>query len=155
MTNETPTPDPEQGGKPKEGTTVLSPKEIIDAYDSWQLSEQPMDGYEAEAEQLLHQAMVHLRILAAAPTEADIMKPVNFKPGCFGMRADIELVKLKIKNWLAHPELVSQDLADNPLGKRCEMYDNLLLAYRHLEDARMRVGKAVQAYDGGKSVYPQ
>jgi hypothetical protein len=36
-----------------------------------------------------------------------------------------------------------------------EMKANLKLAYRHLEDARMRIGKAVQAFDGGKSVYPR
>jgi hypothetical protein len=35
------------------------------------------------------------------------------------------------------------------------MKANLLLSYRHLEDARMRLGKAVQAYDGGLSVYPR
>ena len=34
-----------------------------------------------------------------------------------------------------------------------EMIANLMLAYRHLEDARMRVGKAIQAYDGGVSAY--
>ncbi len=34
-----------------------------------------------------------------------------------------------------------------------EMRANLLLAYRHMEDARMRLGKAVQAYDGGVSCY--
>ena len=32
---------------------------------------------------------------------------------------------------------------------------NLQLAYRHLEDARMRIGKAIQAYDGGTSCYPR
>lgn len=30
---------------------------------------------------------------------------------------------------------------------------NLTLAYRHLEDARMRLGKAIQSIDGGVSVY--
>ena len=30
---------------------------------------------------------------------------------------------------------------------------NLMLAFRHLEDCRMRLGKVVQALDGGKSVY--
>lgn len=30
---------------------------------------------------------------------------------------------------------------------------NLTLAYRHLEDARMRLGKAIQAIDGGVSCY--
>jgi hypothetical protein len=34
-----------------------------------------------------------------------------------------------------------------------EMKANLTLAYRHLEDAAMRLGKAIQAKGGGKSVY--
>lgn len=34
-----------------------------------------------------------------------------------------------------------------------EMIANIMLAYRHLEDARMRLGKVYQAKDGGKSVY--
>jgi hypothetical protein len=35
------------------------------------------------------------------------------------------------------------------------MIANVMLAYRHLEDAAMRLGKAVQAFDGGQSVYPR
>lgn len=34
-----------------------------------------------------------------------------------------------------------------------EAYANATLAYRHLEDASMRLGKAIQALDGGVSVY--
>jgi hypothetical protein len=34
-----------------------------------------------------------------------------------------------------------------------EMQANVTLAYRHLEDSAMRLGKAIQAFDGGKSVY--
>ena len=34
-----------------------------------------------------------------------------------------------------------------------EMKANLTLCYRHLEDAAMRLGKVLQAKDGGKSVY--
>jgi hypothetical protein len=34
-----------------------------------------------------------------------------------------------------------------------EAADNFMLAYRHLEDASMRLGKAIQALDGGVSVY--
>lgn len=30
---------------------------------------------------------------------------------------------------------------------------NIMLAYRHLEDARMRLGKAIQAVEGGVSIY--
>lgn len=34
-----------------------------------------------------------------------------------------------------------------------EAIANVVLAYRHLEDARMRIGKAIQALDGGVSIY--
>jgi hypothetical protein len=34
-----------------------------------------------------------------------------------------------------------------------EMQANLMLAYRHLEDARMRLGKVIQAQEGGVSIY--
>lgn len=34
-----------------------------------------------------------------------------------------------------------------------EAIANVTLAYRHLEDASMRLGKALQALDGGVSVY--
>jgi hypothetical protein len=33
-----------------------------------------------------------------------------------------------------------------------EMVANIMLTYRHLEDARMRVGKIMQAYQGGVSI---
>jgi hypothetical protein len=34
-----------------------------------------------------------------------------------------------------------------------EMHANAVLAFRHIEDARMRLGKVLQAYDGGVSCY--
>jgi hypothetical protein len=34
-----------------------------------------------------------------------------------------------------------------------EALANIMLAYRHLEDASMRLGKVIQALDGGVSVY--
>lgn len=44
--------------------------------------------------------------------------------------------------------------SDVPEGAdKGEMIANLMLAYRHLEDARMRMGKAIQAHEGGESVY--
>jgi hypothetical protein len=36
-----------------------------------------------------------------------------------------------------------------------EPASNLMLAFRHLEDARMRLGKAIQAMNGGTSCYDQ
>lgn len=41
------------------------------------------------------------------------------------------------------------------VDQHSEMIANIMLCYRHLEDARMRIGKVVQAYDGGTSVYSQ
>jgi len=38
-------------------------------------------------------------------------------------------------------------------GQHSEMHANLTLAYRHLEDARMRLGKVIQASEGGVSCY--
>jgi hypothetical protein len=43
-----------------------------------------------------------------------------------------------------------QQLPDEDRG---QMIANLTLAHRHLEDASMRVGKAIQAHNGGRSVY--
>ena len=34
-----------------------------------------------------------------------------------------------------------------------EAEENIMLAYRHLEDAKMRLGKVIQAEDGGVSCY--
>lgn len=34
-----------------------------------------------------------------------------------------------------------------------EMLANYTLAYRHLEDARMRIGKVIQALEGGVSIF--
>ncbi len=39
------------------------------------------------------------------------------------------------------------------IGAEAEAVANVMLAYRHLEDASMRLGKAIQALDGGVSVY--
>lgn len=55
---------------------------------------------------------------------------------------NVNFLKNTIKN---RPEVVGQDTG--------EMIANVTLAYRHLEDASMRIGKAIQAFDGGVSVY--
>lgn len=48
-------------------------------------------------------------------------------------------------------EVMDAKLPEN--SDRSEMMANLTLAYRHLEDCSMRFGKAIQAFDGGVSVY--
>jgi len=47
----------------------------------------------------------------------------------------------------------NQDSLQQPGEDRGEAIANIMLAYRHLEDARMRLGKVFQALDGGESAY--
>ncbi len=56
------------------------------------------------------------------------------------MRADIKQIAAKV--------LAMKASMDNG-----EAIANVMLAYRHLEDASMRLGKVIQAVDGGVSVY--
>ena len=42
--------------------------------------------------------------------------------------------------------------AEGYVGQQGEMIANIMLAYRHLEDARMRVGKILQAAGDGVSI---
>lgn len=66
-----------------------------------------------------------------------------------GFRADIAgLATQVIEHRLRQTPLNWPDNAD--LG---EFNANITLAFRHLEDARMRLGKAIQALDGGVSIY--
>lgn len=64
------------------------------------------------------------------------------------LRKDLKLIAETV--WLLrYPE------TQNPehVGRLPEMSANVSLAYRHLEDASIRLGKAIQAADGAQSVY--
>jgi hypothetical protein len=50
-------------------------------------------------------------------------------------------------------EEVGRLRGDHDPAQSGEIISNVVLAYRHLEDASMRLGKAIQAIDGGVSVY--
>ena len=39
------------------------------------------------------------------------------------------------------------------IGQHAEMMANIMLSYRHLEDARMRLGKVMQQIQGGVSIF--
>ena len=75
-----------------------------------------------------------------------------FKENCFGLRSKIESIKDEVGILKLTPVFKIGGLLGHETS---EMAANLQLAFRHLEDARMRIGKAVQAYDGGKSCYPR
>jgi hypothetical protein len=65
---------------------------------------------------------------------------------CEALRREIKVIADKV--WQLRL-LVPMDAP----GSSTEVYANAMLAYRHLEDAGMRLGKAIQALNGGVSVY--
>lgn len=73
------------------------------------------------------------------------------KERCFRVREKIEEIKKHTAS------LTGSDffLVPGELGQHAEIRDNIKLAYRHLEDAKMRIGKVIQAIDGGESCYPR
>ena len=60
---------------------------------------------------------------------------------CNDLRSGIEAIKLRVHVLYSDQSMLGEAGA------------NALLAYRHLEDARMRIGKILQALDGGVSCY--
>jgi hypothetical protein len=75
------------------------------------------------------------------------------KDCCNALRSEIkavathvtELKKSLVSGHWAKPEGAVPDVG--------EALANVTLCYRHLEDAAMRLGKTIQAWDGGKSIY--
>lgn len=64
-------------------------------------------------------------------------------------RSDIKV----IATYINEIKKVTLNRESNGVEDIGEMVANLTLAYRHLEDASMRIGKVIQAHDGGVSVY--
>lgn len=68
------------------------------------------------------------------------------KADCEALRREIKAIAEKLwdlRNGATAPDAIVST----------ETIANVTLAYRHLEDASMRLGKAIQALDGGASVY--
>lgn len=70
---------------------------------------------------------------------------------CNHYRRQIKAVAGGVK-WLKG-EIVAGKYSTVDGADRGEVAANIMLAYRHLEDASQRLGKAIQAADGGASVY--
>ncbi len=71
------------------------------------------------------------------------------KDACDGLRASIQVSAKMVKSLLDHGDFSSEQRYP---GQHGEMKANIMLAYRHLEDARMRIGKILQAADDGVSI---
>lgn len=69
------------------------------------------------------------------------------------LRGDIKSLADKVWGYIRHSKETIPPSDDNSRQNHSEMIANAKLAYRHLEDARMRIGKCLQAYGGGVSIY--
>lgn len=63
-----------------------------------------------------------------------------------------QIVRATLKQIIEDLGGTRQHVIDNKAGNS-ETIANVTLAYRHLEDASMRLGKVLQSLDGGVSVY--
>ncbi len=73
----------------------------------------------------------------------------TFEIACAGLRADIQGDAVRVFNLKTQKRF---NEAEGYVGQHEEMIANIMLAYRHLEDARMRVGKILQAAGDGVSI---
>jgi hypothetical protein len=77
---------------------------------------------------------------------------VDFPTRCKNLRKLVKTIAAEVNDTHGH-SVFGEDDEGKPESNYDEMAANLTICYRHLEDAAMRLGKAIQAYDGGKSVY--
>ena len=72
-----------------------------------------------------------------------------------GLRDDIRLLDERVSATRSYDFFTPGKAPDQTYttANPGEMQANLTLAHRHLEDARMRLGKAIQALEGGVSIY--
>jgi hypothetical protein len=81
-------------------------------------------------------------------TPADMTRE-GFKAFVNDWRDAVKIIADGVRNLKGHPTAKTPEP-----GVDCgEVNANIMLAYRHLEDARMRLGKAIQATEGGVSCY--
>ena len=73
----------------------------------------------------------------------------ELKSICDGIRDELKQVGDQVKCLKNHGDF---NLPDTYKGQKGEMIANIMLTYRHLEDARMRVGKILQAAGDGVSI---
>ena len=88
------------------------------------------------------------------------MEPMTIEEFCAYLRSEIEGTKCVIVGELLnHADMIRTDKdlmlspGNIPAERRVNMKENITLAFRHLEDARMRLGKVMQAYQGGVSIF--
>jgi hypothetical protein len=69
---------------------------------------------------------------------------------CEDHRKEIQLIGKSVKQLKKNPVF---GIPEEFEGQQSEMIANIMIAYRHLEDARMRLGKVMQQIQGGVSIF--
>ncbi len=68
-------------------------------------------------------------------------------------REQIKIGGKDVKALMNHVQFTNGTLPTDPVADVGEMKANIMLAYRAMEDARMRLGKVIEAHEGGVSIY--
>ncbi len=79
--------------------------------------------------------------------QGSTVEPNDIKKKCDTCRDSIKIMGITVNDLAKDPHFKAGNSSNS------EMLANITLAYRHLEDACMRLGKVIQAYNGGVSVY--
>jgi hypothetical protein len=69
---------------------------------------------------------------------------------CESYRIQIKDIGEAVKRLMDHSIFKGEEMFND---QHSEMKANIMLSYRHLEDARMRLGKVMQQIQGGVSKY--
>ena len=72
------------------------------------------------------------------------------EPLCTETKNEIRDLGAKVIALKDHSVFKDEQSFDNQHG---EMIANIMLSYRHMEDARMRIGKVMQQIQGGVSIF--
>jgi hypothetical protein len=94
------------------------------------------------------------RVALVSGTEESIVKPL--KETCDDLRRELKGVEETLRALKKHPDVPDPRMAaphgEKFKGQAGEMIAQLMLAVRHVEDARMRIGKVLQYADDGISI---
>lgn len=74
----------------------------------------------------------------------------NIEPQCEELRDKTRDIGVEVRDLMEHEHFLGPE---DFKGQHSEMKSNIMLAYRHLEDARMRLGKVMQQIQGGVSCF--
>ena len=68
---------------------------------------------------------------------------------CHKLRGEIRDIGRTVRTLMGHGDFNGVEIFP---GQHAEMRANIMLTFRHIEDARMRIGKVMQQIQGGASI---